>query len=163
MKLQFLGKRVEFTIPEGMQVDMETSEVSTKKVVLHFKKINTVPTKLEECAALWTVNSNGYVYRKDPNVNVPSYGVSTEKRAIEIKNFVNLIALRDEAWKRDGDWDPSNDAYLGKGSYSIFISGNELQKGWSRFPRMLAFRTSEIRDEFLEKHSELILKVKSLT
>lgn len=72
-----------------------------------------------------------------------------------------LAQLRNETWRRDGDWKPdwkdSNEKFV------IEICEDEIYKAWYLIVhQFLAFRTAEIRDEFLDKHRELIEKAKPL-
>lgn len=84
---------------------------------------------------------------------------SDDKLARAYENLPELVRLRDEyngSWK--ADWDDYNfDKYL------IEVRRNELVKTSSNlYQRLLAFRTAEIRDKFLEEQRDLLNIVKPL-
>ena len=71
----------------------------------------------------------------------------------------DLIRLRDETWRRDGNWKPIN----GKIRYYIlFVNWDIRTYYYDNLSHILTFRTEEIRDEFLEKHRWLIERLLAL-
>lgn len=72
-----------------------------------------------------------------------------------------LAQLRNKTWENDWGWKPD----WGDGSikYTIIFWNYKIKKDWIQgYRRFLVFRTEEIRDEFLEKHRELIEQAKPL-
>lgn len=75
--------------------------------------------------------------------------------------LTKLITLRDEWWKIDGNWKPDWKDYTYK--YAINTIHNEIDKERVlSLNKIFAFRTEEIRDEFLETFRESLEICKSL-
>jgi hypothetical protein len=86
----------------------------------------------------------------------------TEELAEACLAMSQLAQLRNETWKRDWDWESDwiNSDYP---KFVIEIVENKVKTNkYYWIQGFLAFRTPEIRDEFLEKHIELIEKAKPL-
>ena len=84
---------------------------------------------------------------------------SDSKLAMAYENLPELVRLRDEyngSWK--ANWDDGNfDKYL------IEVRCNKLIKTSSNlYQRLLAFKTAEIRDKFLEEQIDLLNIAKPL-
>lgn len=72
-----------------------------------------------------------------------------------------LLIARDAWWEVDNGWKP--DWGDGKAKYAIAVMSDKVEATLScRFHRVLAFRTAEIRDKFLETYRDLIEKCKEL-
>lgn len=71
-----------------------------------------------------------------------------------------LLVCRDAWWKMDGDWNPDweDDEY----KFSVFYSDNQATRVKTKTNRILAFRTEEIRDKFIETFSTEIEQCKEL-
>lgn len=85
----------------------------------------------------------------------------TEELAEACLAMSQLAQLRNETWKRDWDWKP--DWEDSESKYIIYYIENKPECDIFTISQcFLAFRTAEIRDEFLKKHRELIKKAKPL-
>lgn len=82
----------------------------------------------------------------------------------KISAFQNLILCRDAWWKVDGNWKP--DWSKSDKKYIIVNNGNEINVDGQLIDyntvHVLAFRTKEIRDKFLETFRDLIKQCKEL-
>ena len=133
----------EIIIPEGWEVD----KVENGKVIL--KKKNPVfPSTFEEC--LSSVGSDPYY-----SIHLP------RGKSKAINSLCRLIICRDTWWKQL-NWNP-NWENMGNLKYCIHMTGRTLQTTThSIFPRILAFPTREVCDEFLEAFNDLIEEAKEL-
>lgn len=76
----------------------------------------------------------------------------------EAKAFValgKLIQLRDKYWRLDNNWKPDWDDNTEK--YCINCSGSRIfYETWKHYNKILAFRTSELRNKFNANFKDLI-------
>ena len=84
--------------------------------------------------------------------------VPRKEQAEAILALSQLIQLRDETWRRDGNWKPVIE--------KTYVITNEhwkmVEDDFNHYKEIFSFRTEEIRDEFLEKHRPLIEKLLAL-
>jgi hypothetical protein len=127
-----------------------------------------VPNSWDECDKTnsWFIGywSNLYLIER-PNeqftyndINV----IPTKELAEAMLALCQLLVLRNETWKRDGNWQP--DWSEESENYSIHYMWNDIDSDSCCYGvhYLLAFRTPEIRDKFLEKHRSIIEIAKPL-
>ena len=153
-------KEMKIQVPEGYEIDKENS--TFEKIV--FKKVE------KELPKSWRelVSVNGYYVDKNSKVyncinHTTAYDnrniFPTEEEAEACLALSQLCQLRDRynnGWKPD--WKDGNlDKYL------IEVRCGELTKTSSNlYQRLLAFKTGNLRDKFLENFRDLIEKAKPL-
>ena len=134
-------------LKNGKVIDLENSDLSVGKIV--FKKKETeLPTTWDDL----------YEEKKlDEDLNF--FPTEEERKAV--------FALRRLCWLRDAyngepladwcDWDDDNTKYC------IEICDNRISKDYySTYKKVLAFKTEELRDKFVENFEYLILTAKPL-
>lgn len=83
-------------------------------------------------------------------------------KAHQLTGLLNLIIARDAWWKLDGDWKPDWETQSEEKFVICSVRGNILKERISYPNCILAFRTAELRDKFLETFRNLIEKCKEL-
>lgn len=147
--------------PEGYEIDEARSDLSTG--VIRFKEVKQGLVKSwKDLGQIegWFVNEDSYVLDF-----VCSTFSSEEQNTWATKEQAEAsiaMAMLSQLMKQaNGDWTP--DWTDGKSKYSIARKSEYLVDWYSvDTPRFLAFKSEEIRDEFLELHRDLIEKAKSL-
>lgn len=82
--------------------------------------------------------------------------VPRKEQAEAILALSQLIQLRDETWRRNGNWKPDYNIER----YAISNKRWEIIVDYfTNYAEILAFRTTEIRNKFLKKHRWLIEKL----
>lgn len=153
-------KEMKIEVPEGFEIDKEKS--TFEKIV--FKKVERdLPKRWEDLKTIkgYYVHIGSKIYETsgcnilDENKNV----FPTREEAEACLALSQLCQLRDRynnGWKPD--WKDGNlDKYL------IEVRCGELTKTSSNlYQRLLAFKTGNLRDKFLENFRDLIEKAKPL-
>ena len=149
----------------GKVIDLENSDLSVGKIVFK-KKENELPAKWEDLKKL-----NGYL------IGFSSQLTKTGNEILTIEENKNVFPTKAEAEAclalsqlcqlRDAyngepladwcDWDDDNTKYC------IEICDNRISTDYySTYKKVLAFKTEELRDKFVENFEELILTAKPL-
>ena len=152
-------KNLTITPPSGYEIDKEQSTFEN----IVFKPLKkALPKTWEElkniagyCVALYSNVSdisNSDTHPTNRNV------FATEQQAkacIALAQLSQLMAVYNDGWVPD--W---NDT---KYKYVIYLQNNKIATtSYSSIQSFLAFKTEEIRDEFIENFKELILTAKPL-
>ena len=153
-------KEFKIRVPEGYEIDKENS--TFEKIV--FKKVEReLPKRWEDLYEVkgWFVDSQSDVVTSGDMRTADSVKnrFPTKEEAEACLALAQLCQLRDRynnGWKPD--WEDSNlDKYL------IEVRCGELIKTSSNlYQRLLAFKTGNLRDKFLENFRDLIEKAKPL-
>jgi hypothetical protein len=126
----------------------------------------TIPNSWEECdkQGMYYISAHSEILK----IHNRAIDIKTDRKLLPTKELAEamlalcqLLVLRNETWKRDGNWqlDWSNDSI----KHTISCSDNQIETdSWRGLHHILAFRTEQIRDEFLEKHRSLIEIAKPL-
>lgn len=120
----------------------ENRDWSTFKVEPQF------PMTVEDCAELLDINNN--------IISVCGY------KGDELRLLQQLLICRDAWWKVDNDWKPDWSNATEVKSTITLVSNKICIDGNYNSHRILAFRTEEIRDKFLDTFRDLIEKCKEL-
>ena len=153
-------KEFKIQVPEGYKIDRENS--TFEKIV--FKKVEReLPKSWEDLKIL-----NGYYVKDSSKVDLfKSYTTDeynknvfpTKEEAQACLALSQLCQLRDrynDGWKPD--WEDG-----GELKYIISINSNEIYCGvYDSTHKLLAFKTEELRNEFLENFRGLIETAKPL-
>jgi hypothetical protein len=172
-----MAKELKINVPEGYEIDRENSTFECIK----FKPIkNGLPKTWEEFCEI-TPKSGEYFIGVGSKI-IPFSRWNGAKRYQEDKNVLpnketaeamlalcQLIQLRDcynDGWKPD--WSKTNPTKVwwnisGISKYTIYFNENQITRGseTSR-QQILAFKTEELRDQFLENFRDLIETAKPL-
>lgn len=82
--------------------------------------------------------------------------VPTKEHAEAILALCQLLQLRNKTRENCGNWKPDrNDNSM---KYTIHFVEEKINQSWTNC-EILSFPTREVRDEFLEKHRNLIEKL----
>jgi hypothetical protein len=147
--------------------EIEQLRARLQELEVQLEERPTVPNSWEECDKTnsWFIGywSNLYLIER-PNeqftyndINV----IPTKELAEAMLALCQLLVLRNETWKRDGNWKLNlfNTDY----KYAIVNEENKLSGcDVIQMSSILSFRTEQIRDEFLEKHRSIIEIAKPL-
>jgi hypothetical protein len=152
-------KEMKIQVPDGYKIDRENS--TFEKIV--FKKVDDLPKSWEELGEIkgWYVDSfsNLMPYGEGrSNKNDDKNVFPTKEEAEACLALAQLCQLRDRY--NDG-WKPNwND---GTDKYSIYFTRDEID-GVCEYcsHRVLAFKTLELRDKFVENFKDLIETAKPL-
>lgn len=153
-------KEFKIEVPQGYEIDKENS--TFEKIV--FRKIdNNLPKSWKEFGEVegWFVNNRceiDYYDEGDSTNDMDKNLFPTEEEAEACVALAQLCQLRDrynDGWKPD--W---ND---GTNKYSIYFTRDEID-GVCEYcsHRVLAFKTLELRDKFVENFEDLIEIAKPL-
>ena len=154
-------KTIEIVAPEGYEVDKEKS--SFEKIVFRALPDKGLPRSWEELGLI-----HGSVVTTDSGVGnlgaqVPSNRYNrrvwpTGKEAEASIALAQLCQLRD---RYNGGWKPD---WLDDGrKYVIYFAGEKMYTArMTGIQFVLAFKTEELRDKFMENFSDLIEKAKPL-
>lgn len=139
-----------YLTPHGCFCDFSDAECQlfpskTQRDWTKFKAWLKFPTSLEECHDI---------------LGLARMIEEDQYRDDEIEALRQLLSARDAWWKVDG-WKPDwEDTTL---KFGIAYSANQIYNFMSKErQRIIAFRTAEIRDKFLETYRDLIEKCKEL-
>lgn len=107
-----------------------------------FKVEPKFPTNIDDCREI-----NGLTYLNE--------------MTLKLNDLRHLLSYRDAWWKVDNDWKPDwadsdTDKWVIECYYEV------IKGGVTSYNRILAFRTKEIRDKFLETFGDLIEQCKEL-
>ena len=154
-------KELKIQVPEGYEIDKEKS--TFEKIV--FKKVEReLPKKWEDLGGV-----NGFYINAQSDIN-PYYDSeikgTTSKNIFPTKEeaeaciaLAQLCQLRDrynDGWKPD--WEDENEV-----KFNIFYCGNKIIESSCHLSNsLLAFKTEELRDKFLENFRDLIETAKPL-
>jgi hypothetical protein len=160
---EMTDKVITIDVPEGYEIDKDKS--TFEKIV--FKSLNVCKNPLPKMwADLYSING----YYVDTFAQVYSYEFTlavngnrnvwpSKAEAYAALALAQLCQLRDrynDGWKPD--WE-NGDEY----KHVIFISGEHICPAMQCLARsVLAFKTIELRDEFLDNFRDLIEKAKPL-
>ena len=151
-------KEMKIQVPEGYEIDKENS--TFEKIVFKRKELPkswedlitvkgycvTTFSKIEDCC------EECYTYKENKNI------FPTREEAEACLALAQLCQLRDrynDGWKPD--WKDFEE------KFNIFYSENKIVKGFGYISSsVLAFKTKEIRDKFLENFRDLIEIAKPL-
>lgn len=159
-------KELKVTPPEGYIIDEEKSTIYN----IVFKKKNELPTTWEEAytkylcnTTIYYINTNGKIIQyTEPipaNAVFNKNALLSSERAEEVLALMQLITLRDIY--NDG-WEPDWSNY-DETKYCIYGWSNTITIDiFTSDHAILAFKTEELRDEFLKNFEELIVKAKRL-
>ena len=147
----------------GKVIDLENSDLSKGKIVFK-KKEKELPTKWEDFVIVkgYYLNSDCFVIGlgDEPN-NYNKNIFPTKEEAEACLALSQLCQLRDAYnGKPLADWcDWADD----NTKYCIEICDNRISKDYySTYKKVLAFKTEELRDKFVENFRELIETAKPL-
>ena len=147
----------------GKVIDLENSDLSVGKIVFK-KKENELPNTWEELKIIkgFYVNADNIINGKELSAfNINKNVFPTKAEAEACLALSQLCQLRDayngEPLANWCDWDDDNTKYC------IEICDNRISKDYySTYKKVLAFKTEELRDKFVENFEELILTAKPL-
>jgi hypothetical protein len=158
-----MEKSVTITAPEGYEVDKERS--SFEKIVFRALPDKGLPKTWEELGEIYGyyVDSNSCVD------NLPIAPFPTRQRTRNtwptLEEAEASIALAQLCQLRDrynGGWKPDW-ADGGHFKYCINFEADEIEGNpWSTMRHVLAFKTRELRNEFMKNFADLIEKAKPL-
>ena len=153
-------KEVKIEVPEGFEIDREKS--TFEKII--FKKVERdLPKRWEDLYEVkgWFVDSQSDVVTSGDMRTADSVKnrFPTKEEAEACLALAQLCQLRD---RYNNGWKPNwEDGNLDK--YLIEVRCGELTKTSSNlYQRLLAFKTGNLRDKFLENFRDLIEKAKPL-
>lgn len=153
-------KELKIEIPKGYKIDKEKS--TFEKIV--FKKVEKdLPETWEEMGTIkgWFTDNMCRVEYYSEGKSTDSRDKNlfpTEEEARASIALAQLCQLRD---RYNGEWKPDWTKYGRK--FTIFIYGDEANKGNVNSAKsVLAFKTKELRDKFLENFKDLIEIAKPL-
>ena len=153
------NKELKIQVPEGYEIDRENS--TFEKIV--FKKIeNELPKSWEDLYEVggWFVDFHSKVVTSGSMRTADSVKnrFPTKEEAEACLALAQLCQLRDiynDGWKPD--WEENND------KYKIAYYSNKINISYSIYVhKILSFKTSIIRDKFLENFRDLIETAKPL-
>ena len=154
-------KEMKIQAPEGYEIDKENS--TFEKIV--FRKIdNNLPKSWKEFGEVegWFVNNRceiDYYDEGDSTNDMDKNLFPTEEEAEACIALSQLCQLRDrynDGWKPD--WNITSET-----KYVIEVSKNTMVKNfYGNRHKILAFKTEELRDKFLENFRDLIEIAKPL-
>jgi hypothetical protein len=141
-------------LPDNLEVD----KVENGVIYLKEKK-QDYPKTFQEALDVLGLDRE----QVDPDRDDRSYGKIWIKYRYTFSVLYDLLILRDAWWKIDNDWDVNKES---SGScYKIVTTGNYLNRkllvGRSLNGGILAFRTKELAERFLEEFRTLIEDVKN--
>ena len=150
-------------LKNGKVIDLENSDLSVGKIVFK-KKEKELPTKWEDLKKLkgYYVNDLSEIfYLRNANMTISKNLFPTKAEAEACLALSQLCQLRDayngEPLADWCDWADDNTKYC------IEICDNRISKDYySTYKKVLAFKTEELRDKFVENFEELILTAKPL-
>lgn len=152
-------KEMKIQVPQGYEIDKEKS--TFEKIV--FKKVDDLPKSWKEFGEVkgWFVNNKceiDYYSEGDSTNDMDKNLFPTKEEAEACLALAQLCQLRNrynDGWKPD--W---ND---GTNKYSIYFTRDEID-GVCEYcsHRVLAFKTLELRDKFVENFEDLIEIAKPL-
>ena len=155
-------KTIEIIAPEGYEVDKEKS--SFEKIVFRALPDKGLPRSWDELGEIdgYYVDSNSWVDRL-PLAPFPVRQKTrntwpTKEEAEAAIALAQLCQLRD---RYNGGWKPD---WLDDGrKYVIYFAGEKMYTAcMTGIQFVLAFKTEELRDKFMENFSDLIEKAKPL-
>lgn len=83
-------------------------------------------------------------------------------RSLELESLRVLLICRDAWWKMDNDWKPDWSDNTQDKHFITYYENRINRSSCNSFNHILAFRTAEIRDKFLETFGDLIEQCKEL-
>lgn len=151
-------KEIKIEVPEGYEIDKENSTFES----IIFKEKSKLPVSWKKLGKVkgWYVTSMGFVYELgEEEANSSNKGTWPTKELAEAALALSqLLQLRDR-WNGDwkADWQKADEKHV------ITIVADRTQKDWfTSVNKVLAFKTPELRDKFLETFQVLIETAKPL-
>ena len=151
-------KEIKIEVPEGYEIDKKNSTFETIK----FKEKSKLPMTWKELEYLkgYYINSSSqiqpYTSKETDNDNKNTW--PTKELAEAALALSQLLQLRDR-WNGDwkADWQKADEKHV------ITIIADRTQKDWfTAVNKVLAFKTPELRDKFLDTFRDLIETAKPL-
>ena len=157
-------EELHITTTNGKVIDLENSDLSVGKIVFK-KKENELPTKWEDLKIIkgfYVISCNIYNGGDLPTSFSNKNVFPTKAEAEACLALSQLCQLRDayngEPLADWCDWTNSNQK-----KYCIVIYKGEVCKDhYLNISQILAFKTSKLRDKFVENFEDLILTAKPL-
>lgn len=160
-------KKVKITPPEGWEIDIEKSDLSTGDIVYKEtpKVTNKLPkswNELGKIAGYYISTHSCIIYTKNEST-IPTCTnlFPTKEYAEAVLALAQLLQLRERyigIWKHN--WGNNSSNFR---PYIITTSCNKLEKSVYYYAnRILSFPTSELRDEFYNNFQELLEIAKPL-
>lgn len=151
-------KEIKIEVPEGYEIDKENSTFEK----IRFKEKKGLPMSWNDLGKVkgWYVTSMGFVYELgEEEANRSNKGTWPTKELAEASVALSqLLQLRDRwngNWK--ADWQKADEKHV------ITIIADRTQKDWfTAVNKVLAFKTPELRDKFLDTFRDLIEIAKPL-
>ena len=152
-------KELKIEIPEGYEIDKEKSTFEN----IVFKKIDGLPKSWEDLYEVkgWFIDFNSNVVTSGSMRTGDSVKnrFPTKEEAEACLALAQLCQLRD---RYNGGWKPNWNS-IAETKYVIEIFKNNIVKNlYGGKHRILAFKTEELRDKFLENFEDLIEIAKPL-
>lgn len=151
-------KTININIPEGYEIDLETSDFANGEIA--FKP---VPKEWEDIgkSEYWFFTGSGTPVRDCDSHWLYSDAYPTKELLLAFEALRKLSFWRNKVWKKDGDWKPAIGSPEVK--YSIFTHQGIITTGETYCTNpILSFSSEEIRDQFLHDHIALIKQAKIL-
>ena len=165
-KIVITAEADELTIEpkNGKVIDLENSDLSVGKIVFK-KKEKELPTKWKDLKKLdgFYVESNSEINSiSDEDIRAINRSVFPTKAEAEACLALSQLCQLRDAYNGEPladwcDWADDNTKYC------IEICDNRISKDYySTYKKVLAFKTEELRDKFVENFEDLILTAKPL-
>ena len=160
------GKDYKLIPPNGYLIGKVTN-VNNGIIVEYVKKKPNLPTKYKECCEILNVPELELAYNTDySTLNLSTY----EWKKLNAYNALHKLRVcRDAYWKIAGEqmglnnsWEPDWEDFE-QDKFCIRVENNEvIKKSVTRYQRILAFPTEEMRDFFYENFLFTIVQAKEL-
>ena len=156
--------KIDFT-SENYENEVEIELGNDREIINENGKIKIIkkkfPTSFQECCAVLGIQVGGElfydVYDGDDDGHYSSH--YNNELLNKLDDFRRLIVCRDAYWKMLGNWEPNWEDETDKYTISLRCGKIHLNNNkW--YSEVLAFPTTEIRNEFYEYFKDLIEKCK---
>lgn len=154
-------KNIKITPPEGYEIDKEQSTFENIVFKLLPKPVSLPKSwkDLKTISGYYVGSSSDVIkyYSKQLSFNNQNTFATKEQAeaCIALTQLSQLMAVYNDGWVPD--WTNNDNKYL------IYIQSNKLEKTvYCSIQCFLAFKTEELRNEFLENFTDLILTAKPL-
>ena len=147
----------------GKVIDLENSDLSVGKIVFK-KKEKELPTKWEDLVIVkgYYLDSNCFVRRYGDEPNNSNKNIFPTKAEAEACLALSQLCQLRDAYNGEplADWCDWKEHKI---KYVIYYSLDDIKLAVSNTQSfILAFKTSELRDKFVENFEDLILTAKPL-
>lgn len=165
IKTEDMEKSITITAPEGYEVDKERS--SYEKIVFRALPEKGLPKTWKELGSIsgyWT-DSYACILGVDTAMITTEFDANkgvwpTREEAEASIALAQLCQLRD---RYNGGWKPNWGRESREFKHCINIEWGKITSNiWSTTQHVLAFKTPELRDEFMKNFADLIEKAKPL-